>query len=82
LATGDPHFCHPQRLGRATTIIAHREESEEFRRREAVILRKHGLTHLTLPIGKAVLLAERICTGAIGLEETDRVFVREFLEEA
>ena len=81
LATGDPYYCDPQRLGNETTIVSRQEAVEEFHKREEVILRKHGLLHLVMPIGRAVLLAERVCSGSLTLENVDRTYVSDHLAD-
>jgi hypothetical protein len=80
-ATGDPHFCDPQRLGSETTIVPRNEAMNEFKRSSTLILHKHGLMHLTMPIGRAVLMAEQVCSGQLTLESVDRTYVSEHLAD-
>jgi Fe-S-cluster containining protein len=75
LATGDPYYCDPQQFGPRTSIIPRKEISSEFHAREKALLHKHGLMHLTLPVGRAILLAEKVCTGEIMLENIDRTYI-------
>jgi len=79
IATGDPTYCDAQRLSE-TTIVPRKEIVHEYHTREKTILRKHGLFHLTMPVGRAILLAERVVTGTLLLENTDRAYVSENLE--
>ena len=79
VATGDPYYCDPQRLGEQTTIVPRIDILRKFHAREAALLRKHNLLHLTMPIGRAVLLAEQVCSGTIRLEDIDRTYVSEHL---
>ena len=81
IATGDPYYCAPQRLGAHTTIAPRVEAMKEFHAREKAILRKHGLLHLVMPLGRAVLLAERVCSGALTLEDVDRTYVADHLAD-
>jgi Fe-S-cluster containining protein len=81
VATGDPYFCDPQRLGQETTILPREDAVREFHARETAMLLKHGLLHLVMPVGRAVLLAERVCSGSITLENVDRTYIREYLDE-
>jgi Fe-S-cluster containining protein len=80
-ATGDAFYCDPQRLGPETTILPRVDELREFHNKEAALLRKHGLYHLTMPIGRALLLVERVCNGSIMLENVDRKYVAEYMDE-
>src|SRR5271154_952594 len=79
MATGDPYYCDPQRLGDQKTILPRIDIMRSFHAREAALLRKHNLLHLTMPIGRAVLLAEQVCSGTIRLEDIDRTYVTEHL---
>lgn len=79
--SGDPYYCAPQRLGPETMMVPRAGYLREFHEREAVLLRKHGLLHLTMPIGRAVLLAEKICTGNLRLEDLDRTYLHDHLAD-
>lgn len=81
LATGDPFYCDSQRLGKDTTILPRQEALTEFHKREKDVLRKHGLLHLTMPVGRAVLMAERVCSGALTLEGVDKVYALDHLAD-
>lgn len=81
LATGDPFYCDPQRIGTQTSIKPHKEVSTEFIARETAILRKHGLLHLTMPVGRAILMAERVCSGTLTLELVDRTYFTDHIAE-
>jgi Fe-S-cluster containining protein len=81
IATGDPYFCDSQRLGNETTVVPRQESVAEFHAREKVILKKHGLLHLTMPIGRAVLMAERVCSGSLMLESVDRTYIADHLAD-
>lgn len=81
IATGDPYYCDSQRLGANTTIVPRQDALKEFHDRERDFLRKHGLLHLTMPIGRAVLMAERVCNGSLMLEDVDRTYVSDHLAD-
>jgi Fe-S-cluster containining protein len=79
VATGDPRYCDSQRLGNETTILPRKGVMQEFHAREKLLLRRHGLSHLTMPIGQAVLMAEKVCSGSVTLEGIDRAYYLEHL---
>ena len=77
-ATGDPHYCHPHRIGELTTIVPRVAALEEFHKEEAALLRRHGLWHLLVPVSKALLIGEKILSGDVDLEGADREILAEF----
>lgn len=81
IATGDPFYCDPQHLGDQSTIVEREEPVREFRARETDILRRHGLTPLHMPLSRAILMAERVCSGQLMLENIDRTYVLDYLTE-
>lgn len=80
-ATSDPHYCHPHRLGEQTRIIKRDEPVKDFHDGQEALLRKHRLQFLTMPIGTAVLLAERICNDELRLDEIDRILFEEYVSK-
>ena len=83
VATGDPYYCDSQRLGQETSIVPRQANVAQFHTKEKALLRKHGLLHLLMPVGRALLLAERICNGSLTLENVDRTYTSDyFLDEA
>lgn len=80
-ATSDPYNCHPHRLGDKTKLVDRRDVVDEFHNRQAKALAQHNLHFLSMPIGKALLLAERICVGEIDLESTDAEVFKEYVEK-
>lgn len=78
-ATSDPHHCHPHRLGDSTKILPRSEPVEAFAKAEEAILRRHHLQFLKIPIGSAVLLAERLCKEEITIDQVDRILFEEYL---
>lgn len=79
VATGDAFYCDPQRLGDQSTIVDRTESIQDFATRETDILRRHGLTPLHMPISRAILMAERVCSGQLMLENIDRTYVLDYL---
>lgn len=81
LATGDPYYCDPQRISPETTIAPRGDFPLQFVERESALLKKHGLSHLLMPVSRALLLAERVCNGSLTLESADRTYVAERLAD-
>ena len=81
VATGDPYYCDAQRLGPETTIAPRADTMKEFHEREAEILHKHNLLHLTMPVSRAILMAERVCSGNLTLESVDRTYIFDHLAD-
>lgn len=81
-ATSDPELCHPHRLGEGTKILDRTEAVEPFHKKIEQILLRHKLQFLAMPIGTALLLAEKICTGQLDLESVDREVLMEYVEKA
>ena len=79
MATGDPYYCDTQRLGPETSIVPRVDAVAEFHSKEKVVLRKHGLLHLLMPVGRAILMAERVCSGNLTLEGVDRIYTSEYV---
>jgi Fe-S-cluster containining protein len=78
-ATSDPHYCHPHRLSRSHTSLVPRDQVvDSFHTKQEEILRKHKLQVITIPIGAAVLMAEKICTGEVDLDAFDGSILKEY----
>lgn len=67
---GDPHYCHPHRLGDSTGILPKNGLFEALEREESELLRQHHLQHFRIPLAKAILLGERVAKGELDLEDT------------
>lgn len=80
-ATSDPYLCHPHRLGQGTEIVDRTESSDPFHQRQEQILRQHKVQFAAMPIGTALLYAERICTGEMGLDGIDIELLKEYAEK-
>jgi Fe-S-cluster containining protein len=80
-ATSDPYYCHPHRLGPDTKIIPRQSVVERYHEEQAKILREHKLQFLTMPIGTAVLLGEKLCKGLIELDEVDQFLMKEYVDK-
>jgi Fe-S-cluster containining protein len=81
-ATSNPDYCHPHKLGDGTEIVGRSEVVEKYHERQEQVLRHHRLRFSALPIGKALLLAERVCTGRMDLESVDSEVLAEYVEKA
>lgn len=78
-AVSDPHYCHPHRIAKGvTTLVPRSEVTDPFHREQEALLRKHKLQLITLPIGAALLMAEKICTEEVPLEAIDGVILKEY----
>lgn len=78
-ATSDPHYCHPHRIsGKHTKLLPRESAVEPFHEKQEEILRKHKLQLLTMPIGAALLMAEKVCTEKIDLDTVDVLILKEY----
>jgi Fe-S-cluster containining protein len=78
-ATSDPHYCHPHRLSRShTSLVPRKQVVDLFHTEQEAILRKNKLQVITLPIGAALLMSEKICTGMVDLEAFDGAILKEY----
>lgn len=78
-ATSDPHYCHPHRISDGKTKLLPRDKVlAEFNQEQESILRKHKLQLITMPIGAALLMAERVCTEQIDLDTLDGTILKEY----
>lgn len=78
-AVSDPHYCHPHRLSKSRTLLVPRDEVvDAFHTEQEALHRKHKLQVITLPIGAALLMAEKICTGQVDIEALDGAVLKEY----
>lgn len=77
----DPHYCHPHRLGEDTHILPRDSIVDPFHEEQERILRKNKIQMLTMPIGSALLLAEKVCTGELDLDTVDNYLIKEYGEK-
>lgn len=82
LATSDPENCHPHRLGEDTRILDRSSVVDGYHKVQEKVLHRHKLQFLTVPIGKALLLAEKVATGVLDLEGIDIEILKEYVEKA
>jgi Fe-S-cluster containining protein len=82
LATSDPFYCHPHRLGPDTKIANRDEPTKKFHAFETKTLKGFRLEHLLMPIGTSVLLAERICKGEVEISAADKELIVEYVKKA
>ena len=78
-ATSDPHYCHPHRISPTHTKLLPRDKVlDEFSREQEALLRKHKLQLITMPIGAALLMAEKVSTEQIDLDTLDATILKEY----
>jgi len=80
-SAGDPHYCHPHRLGPLTRIVDRTLVANTFHAEQEKILRRHQLQFLTMPVGTALLLAEQLCNEDIDLGAIDRFLYQEYVDK-
>lgn len=75
---GDPHYCHPHRMGAGLAGILHREaEVDALWKAERQLLKRHQLRQILLPLSTALLLGERVAKGDLEIEETHTILLEE-----
>lgn len=79
-SVGDPYYCHPHHLGPETKIVS-RNAVGKFFEVEGQALRSHRLQLMSIPVGYALLLAERVCEGDLDIDAIDAVLLEEFGEK-
>ena len=78
-ATSDPHYCHPHRISSTKTrLLPRKRVVDSFHREQEVLLRKLKLQLLTMPIGAALLMADKVCTEQIDLDTLDGIILKEY----
>jgi Fe-S-cluster containining protein len=80
-AISDPHYCHPHRISREHTRLLPRDSVvEPFHAEQEKILRRHKLQLINMPIGAALLMAEKVCSDTVDLEAIDGLLIKEYGE--
>jgi len=82
VSVGDPYYCHPHHIGPHTQVLPNNGIMRAFHQDQAKVLHKHHLQLNTMPIGTALLLAEKVCTGEMELGAVDSHVFKEYLENA
>lgn len=78
-ATSDPHYCHPHRISNTKTkLLPRKTVVDSFHQEQEAILRKHKLQLITMPIGAALLMADKVCTDQIDLDALDGAILKEY----
>lgn len=80
VSVGDPYYCHPHRMGDQTEVVPRDGTMLKFQEAEARVLRKNQLQVRQVPIGQALLLAERVCNGDLDISEVDAEILKEYAE--
>lgn len=69
LSKGDPYACHPHRMSLGSGILPKRMTLEENARREALLLKRHGLKFARVPLASAILVGEKVVKGEVEVED-------------
>lgn len=78
-AVSDPHYCHPHRIPNDFSKLLPRDNiTDTFHVKQAEFLRRHKLQLINMPIGAALLMAEKICNEEIDLASVDRILIKEY----
>lgn len=80
-ATSDPTFCHPHRLGPSTELLDRTDTARSFHEELGKKLTSLGSKFFGLPVGYALLLAERLTSGNLAIQDVDREIAREYEEK-
>ena len=80
-ATSDPYYCHPHRLGPSTQLVPRDAALKLYQDTETRFLKRHGLQFFGMPLGTAVLLADRLTRGSMSIENVDAEVLKEYLEK-
>lgn len=78
VSTGDPYYCHPHHLGENTAIVPKEDHIGRYLSHQSKLLRSLGLHSVTMPLGVALPLAERICNGSLQVVNVDHELVQEY----
>lgn len=68
-AMGDPYYCDGQNFGPETTLVAKDEVMASFWGHEELMSKQTGMPYVRFPVGKALLLAEKIVSGAVSVRD-------------
>lgn len=79
-SVSDPYYCHPHHLGEDTLIVPRDTVVDPFHKEQEEILRKHKLQLTTVPIGTALLMAERVEAGEVDLDTFDLLVLKGYAE--
>ena len=80
VSRGDPHYCHPHRLGEGTQLEPRAPWLERHRHAEKVVLRQHKLAHIYLPLSVATLYGEKVCKESLDITDFDMQVLADFVK--
>jgi Fe-S-cluster containining protein len=78
VSVGDPFYCHPHRMGEQTKMVPREGVMSKYNLAEAKTLRKHRVQVQQIPLGLALLLAERVSNGDLDISAVDSEVLKEF----
>jgi len=68
-ATGDPYYCHGQRFGDQTSLVAKADLMGAFQAQERLLAKQVGLTYYTMPVSRALLYAAKVVNGELSITD-------------
>jgi len=80
-ATGDPRYCDGQNFGAGTSFVAKDELMSGYSGYMGILSKQIGMPHYTVPISKALLMAEKVITGQVGVRDLLHLFADEIPQE-
>ena len=80
-ATGDPHYCDGQNFGAETSFVAKDELMAGYSGYIGLLSKQIGMPHYTVPISKALLLAEKVITGQVGVGDILHLITNDLPQE-
>jgi len=81
-STGDPSECHPHTMPLAGGIVPSAKELVEYRMREGVMLKVHGIKAVTMPLSTALLVADFVRRKKLVLHQVDAAMFVEYIRRA
>jgi hypothetical protein len=79
-ALADPYYCHGQRFGERTSLVARGEVTADFVGYQRMLAQQAHTKLLFVPISRAILWAHRLATGELTLEALVAAMLDEFRE--
>lgn len=77
----DPHYCDPSHSQGQPPVVDRKEALLEMINTEEMLLRKHRLGRIVLPMSSAVLLAERLDKGEIDFSTVGLLVWKDYIQQ-
>ena len=68
-ALGDPHYCKGEEFSENTSLVSRAEIASAFRDYERLFAKQLDVIYYTMPVSRALLLAEKIVTGEVAVTD-------------